>query len=37
MNIFIFMEGELIKSFYIFYIYRFLEIELIFFVLDRFF
>lgn len=34
MNIFIFMEGELIKSFYIIYIYRFLEIELKFFVLD---
>lgn len=35
MNIFIFMEGELIKSLYTLYTYRRLETESIFFVLDR--
>lgn len=34
MNIFIFMEGELIKSLYIMYTYRLLETESKFFVLD---
>lgn len=32
MNIFIFMEGELIKSLYTLYTYRLLETESIFFV-----